>query len=533
MKLLTFRSVRLAAFLVGLTSLLEVGMSYSLSLLVVDSVDRLLLHLALVVGLYLPNACFSFFNAKTKALATYMVTQDIKQRCDQWVSQLDYQVFHEKDHGEHLSLYVNDVTKVVDLTVTKFFSMVEKATLTLFVFVVLWAVHYSMALIALASFVLMAMVPGIFQKALSSHILRVQEGKEVYLSKMRELLQGFDTFMENTAFSVFFKKSQQAAFAYARIGYEADCFTALMSAVLTFVNAVVSVVALGLLSYQVMKGQVAPGAFLSVTALLPTFGAAVMECLSEKEFYTSGQEVYKQKFAMLEEISSSHPLLLAGLSYFAAAPDLATVTETAQDEDFQSLEVRNLVLTYPTGSIAYPEKVEFSAGKKYAIIGKSGSGKSSLLKVLTGQLTNYSGQVLKNGRPIASPLFESLSYVNQTTFLFNDSIRHNLDLLGQRTDEEIRAMLDCLQLGEFSLDDLVEDNGKNLSGGQRQRLALGRALLRHKSLLILDEATANLDQELAQDLESHILASQSSVILISHHLSPRIRKQLNEVITVG
>lgn len=71
-------------------------------------------------------------------------------------------------------------------------------------------------------------------------------------------------------------------------------------------------------------------------------------------------------------------------------------------------------------------------------------------------------------------LFDSIAYVSQSTFLFNDSLRNNIDLNGTHTDEEIINILENLKLSEFNLDYRIQENGKNLSGGQRQRLAIAK-----------------------------------------------------------
>ncbi|MGT2799142.1 ATP-binding cassette domain-containing protein [Streptococcus marmotae] len=533
MKLFHYRSVRLAILSIILLSFLEVAMSYSLSLLVVESVDQLVKNACIVMGIYLLYALFFFLSMKAKALATYFVTQDMKQKTDKWLIHLTAKEYHLKDHGERLSLYVNDVNKVLDLTVGKYLSMVEKAAVTVFVFISLWLIHYSMALIAVISFVVMAFVPSLFQGALSTHILGVQEAKEGYLAKMRELLQGFDTYLENTAFSVFLEKSRKAAYRYAEVVLKADSFTALMSASLTFINSFVTIVALGILSYNVLQGKVAVGAFLSVTALLPSFGSAVMECLSDKEFFMSGQTLYEAKFGRMNQPAFEEKRFCHSISAFKEVPLPQKETEEPALQTIQAIQLENIRLDYDGKVVTFPEELQFRQGQKYAIMGESGCGKSSLLKVLIGQNTDYTGTVLVNGKVAKQPLFSSLSYVNQTTFLFNDTIRHNIDLLGQHESNELLAVLQLLNLEHLSLDDRIEDNGKNLSGGQRQRLAIARALLRSKDCIVLDEATANLDRETAEKIEEYILGNVGLVIMVSHHMTEHIREKIDKVIRLA
>lgn len=527
LNLLFYRSVRLAVFCTILSALLEVAVSYSLTFLVVKNRFALLQSVLMVLGLYFLQAVAMYFQMKTKGVATYYLSQDIKQKIDKWFSTLPYQRFHQKDHGEWLSLYVNDVNKVMDLTLNKFLSMVEKTAVACFVLLALFWIHYSMSILALASLLVMLLIPRVFQSHLSRHILRVQDEKETYLSKVRELLQGFDTFLENTAFSIFLRKSRLAAESFSKAVFEADRFTAVMSACLTFTNAFVTVIALGLLSYNVMEGRVGAGAFLSVSSLLPSFGAAVMEVLSEREFYKSGHELYSLKFSMLESVDREPFFEKSVGIHNIPIPEVVASKIVPLSSD---IVLQEIVVHYPNKSISLPQKIQFKKGHKYAIIGESGSGKSSLFKVLTGEWLDYHGLSQIDGKPVSSPVFDRLSYVNQNTFLFNDTVRNNIDLLGEHSDNELKSMLLKMHLGDLSLDAQIEDNGRNLSGGQRQRLSLARALLRGRSVLLLDEATANLDKELSESIERELLTLNLTVIMISHHLSDEVSKYLDDIV---
>ncbi len=175
-------------------------------------------------------------------------------------------------------------------------------------------------------------------------------------------------------------------------------------------------------------------------------------------------------------------------------------------------------------------------GQRVAFVGGSGSGKTTVTKLIMGFFMPETGNVRVNGSPVAevlpSDLRNALAYVSQEVFLTASTIRENL-MMGNNlkySDDELLSVLDhccCSFIHDlpFGLDTVLEENGKNLSGGQRQRLAIARALLRKPRILIMDEATSNLDSlceyELLQNLNK--IEPELTVIMTAHRLNT-IRK---------
>ena len=174
----------------------------------------------------------------------------------------------------------------------------------------------------------------------------------------------------------------------------------------------------------------------------------------------------------------------------------------------------------------------FRAGKHYAVIGKSGCGKSTLLSLLLGHYPNYSGSIRYDGVELRELTREYLgntvAYVSQDTFLFQDTIQNNITLYHEEyTPQEIEAALEQAGLKELvdslpeGLSAMVEENGKNFSGGEKQRLSLARALLRKSRVLLLDEFTANLDKETAEKIEKQVMGLKDCLIItVTHRLTP-------------
>ncbi|KAF8409705.1 hypothetical protein HHK36_005784 [Tetracentron sinense] len=173
----------------------------------------------------------------------------------------------------------------------------------------------------------------------------------------------------------------------------------------------------------------------------------------------------------------------------------------------------------------------FSGGMKTGIVGRTGSGKSTLIQTLFRLVDPAAGQILIDGINISTiglhDLRSRLSIIPQDPTMFEGTVRSNLDPLEEYTDEQIWEALDRCQLGEEvrkkegKLDSAVTENGENWSMGQRQLVCLGRVLLKKSKVLVLDEATASVDTAtdnlIQQTLKQHF--SDCTVITIAHRIT--------------
>ncbi len=197
------------------------------------------------------------------------------------------------------------------------------------------------------------------------------------------------------------------------------------------------------------------------------------------------------------------------------------------------VEYRDVQFGYPgvVDRVLHGVSFRARAGETVAIVGRSGSGKSTIANLLPRFYDVTAGSVLVDGRDVREYPLERLraqmSLVSQDVVLFNDTIRSNIAFGYVATDEQIEAAARAARVLEFAdqmpdgLDTVVGDRGVLLSGGQRQRIAIARALLRNTPILILDEATSALDTGLERQIQEQLeaLMRNRTTLVIAHRLS--------------
>jgi len=203
------------------------------------------------------------------------------------------------------------------------------------------------------------------------------------------------------------------------------------------------------------------------------------------------------------------------------------------EQPIQSIEFRDVYFTYPHTSVPVLSGISFkvSAGEFLGIMGHTGAGKTTILKLLMRYYVPDSGQVLINDKDInhwtLESVRDSIGFVSQDPFLFYGSIRDNIAYNRSASDEEINEAVELAGASDFiseqenGINTMVGDRGVMLSGGQRARVSLARALLQNPALLILDEASSALDAETERRIQENLIGSGESraTIAVAHRLS--------------
>jgi subfamily B ATP-binding cassette protein MsbA len=254
--------------------------------------------------------------------------------------------------------------------------------------------------------------------------------------------------------------------------------------------------------------------------------------------------VFSAMFALRKPINSLTNVMAPFQRGMAASQTLFGIIDSEREKDegtlevgraIGNIEVKDVRFTYEGKENAALTSLSFSLtkGKTLALVGRSGSGKSTIANLMMRFYNIDSGQILLDGTDIRdyslSNLRSQFAIVSQNVHLFNDTIANNIayaatEKYSRKDIENAAQQAHCMEFIKDlpnGLDTIIGENGASLSGGQRQRLAIARALLRDTPILILDEATSALDTESERAIQAALntLQQNKTVLVIAHRLS--------------
>ncbi len=281
---------------------------------------------------------------------------------------------------------------------------------------------------------------------------------------------------------------------------------------------------------------------ITVMDLVSYTGSATIIYMTLKYFYSGNINVFSAFVFIMLSQEFFNPLRRLGALFHVAMNGISAATNLFEvlemedlvdgsrelDEDGIEIKLRDLDFSYDNDKVL--ENISLSCKKNQitCLVGKSGSGKSTVAKLICGMLRDRSSSIFYNDKNHikSDSIIENICMIDNNPFIFSESLRYNL--LFEKPyacDEELEEKLKIVGLFEYfknqkGLDTLIESEGSNLSGGQKQRISIARALLRNPKVLILDEAISNIDIESEETILRILseLKKNMTIILITHRL---------------
>lgn len=285
---------------------------------------------------------------------------------------------------------------------------------------------------------------------------------------------------------------------------------------MSFVKMTGYVLVLAFGGHEVMSGNLDEGEFFTFMLFLSLFYEPIDRLNSLNQMILSGRSAADRVFEILDAEEELH----------------ATDGEIFPGRSRGSVEFKNVSFSYQDQSTLDGISISAEPGQTIALVGTTGAGKTTVLSLLARFYEKDSGVILLDGTDISTlhknSLRNQLAYVTQEPFLFNGTVRENLELAKRgASDEEIWKALTAANGDKFvrelpeQLDTNVGERGVKLSGGEKQRLSIARALLKDAPILLLDEATASVDSETERQIQSaldHLMENRTAFV-IAHRLS--------------
>ena len=490
---------------------------------VVPNNDYSLLYslIFIVIGSIVVQAATSFLLTKVLSIQAQYLISELRAQVQKKVLSLPISFFDNTKSGALVSRIMSDVEGVRNLIGTGLVQLVGGSFTAILTLIILLKMNVWMTLftfIPLSIFAVIALKAFKYIRPIFRARGKINADVKGRLTETLSGVRVIKAFNAEAQESEIFAKGVDAIFQNVKKSLTA---TAIMTSSSTFLIGLATTGIMGIGGHYMIQGEITPGDFLQFTFLLAFMVAPIVQ---------------------MSNIGSQLTEALAGLD---RTEELMSM-EAEEDDTNRTIELGNFKgeLIFNDVSFAYEENkevihnIDFKAtsGSVIALVGSSGSGKSTIAGLSATFLNPQSGTITIDGNDVSKVKLQSfrkhLGVVLQDEFLFEGTIRENIMFpRPEATEDQVQASVKAAYVNEFTdrfddgLETLIGERGVKLSGGQRQRIAIARAILADPKIIILDEATSNLDTESEALIQKSLaeLTKNRTTIVIAHRLST-IRK---------
>ena len=462
------------------------------------------------ISLYLAKANMIFVGEEIKKLLQFdMISSLIKA---------DTKVIDKKHSGKFISNLTYDVTHITNFLSDAVLALFKDSLTLIGLLVVMFYQNWKLSLISIIMIPLATTAARSLGKRVGKVATEAQEKSGFLNSYLIELFKNhklikifqkekYETSRSFNHLENLKNKTAKIRTVYVRVSPVMETLTGIMIAVLIFYSGKL-----------IIYGEIDINNFFSFLAAMMLAYQPVRSLATINMAVSQGLSAAKRIIPIIDQENE--------------------IKDSEQAEEIKiidgTIKFKNVIFSYSDDNekVLKDINIEMSGGKMSALVGHSGSGKSTILNLIPRFYNIDSGDIQIDNQSIYNCKIHSLrkeiSLVSQDTTLFDDTIRNNIAYANlQATDLEIKNAAQLSHCEEFinelpnKYETIIGENGLRLSGGEKQRLSIARALLKKSSIILLDEATSSLDSETEKKIQDaiEILTKNKTTIVIAHRLS--------------
>ncbi|MDM1529070.1 ABC transporter ATP-binding protein [Myroides odoratimimus] len=493
--------------------------------------DTLMVMAAVIISLFLLKNLFNYWAMYFITFLRNGVLKDIRNAMYKKSLELPLSFFSEKRKGDVISRITSDVLEIQHSFLSILEVVVREPLTIIFTIVAMFAISTELTLFVFIFVPISGVIISKVGKTLKKSSQKASEEQGYFLSIIEESLSGLKVIKSFNSEKNFNKKFQDSTHSFYELNNTILNRQNLSSPLSEFLGIVTIAVLLVYGGHLVLgEGTLTGASFIAYIGMAYNILTPAKAMSKASYSLKRGNAAAERVLQVLEE---NNPI---------ESKENAIAKSSFEDK----IEVDNISFKYEEEYVLKDFTLTVPKGKSVALVGQSGSGKSTIANLLTRFWDINEGAIKIDNEDIRnlelSDLRDLIGLVTQDSILFNDTIKNNLKLGKEdATDEEIMQALKIANAYEFvkdlphGIDTNIGDAGNKLSGGQKQRLSIARAVLKNPPIMILDEATSALDTEsekLVQVALDNMMQNRTSII-IAHRLSTIQKADLIVVMQKG
>lgn len=473
--------------------------------------------LLFALGLYLISSAFSFIQGFIMTGISNQVTYNLRKDISVKINKIPLKYFESRTHGEILSRITNDIDTLQTSINQSFTQLITSVTMLIGVLIMMLSINVYMTVAAILILPISMMIIGKVMKHSQKYFQQQQKYLGEVNGQVEEIYSGHNVvkaFNKEEDVIREFEKTNEKLYT---TGWRSQFFSGMMMPIMQFVGNLGYVMVALLGGFLVIKEKVMVGDIQAFFQYIRNFTQPIQQIAQVTNMLQSSAAAAERVFEFLDEEEEDQVV--------ESPVDITTIEG--------NVEARHVAFGYqPEHLIIHDFSGTVKAGQKVAIVGPTGAGKTTMIKLLMRFYDVNSGEILIDGHNIKdfnrTQLRELFGMVLQETWLFHGTIMENIRY-GRldATDEEVIAAAKAAHAHHFIMSQpggyqmVLNEETSNISQGQKQLLTIARAILADNKILILDEATSSVDtrtEERIQAAMDNLMKGRTSFV-IAHRLS--------------